>query len=174
MHEDEHLERSIGSTDTSLSINPPTLIQSFTVRVYSRARPGNCWVLGKYVMMMKHVTLLLQALANHSVVLKSQMCRSGWSTAMLRTVPGLRSLLDIPVFLRNETRAWEMAPPLGLQGSEEALNNTLRALPHSGLPSAPEKCRRCMVVGSGGVLHGKQLGSHIDKYDVIIRYVLLL
>ncbi|XP_072534080.1 ST3 beta-galactoside alpha-2,3-sialyltransferase 7 isoform X3 [Salminus brasiliensis] len=69
----------------------------------------------------------------------------------------------------NKTGHWELAPPLGLQGSEEPLARTLRALPHSGLPSIQKSCRRCVVVGSGGVLHGKQLGAHIDKYDIIIR-----
>ncbi|XP_072534079.1 ST3 beta-galactoside alpha-2,3-sialyltransferase 7 isoform X2 [Salminus brasiliensis] len=109
------------------------------------------------------------ALLNRSAALLSQACSSSWSTARLSTVPQFRSLLDIPVFLQNKTGHWELAPPLGLQGSEEPLARTLRALPHSGLPSIQKSCRRCVVVGSGGVLHGKQLGAHIDKYDIIIR-----
>ncbi|XP_058242555.1 ST3 beta-galactoside alpha-2,3-sialyltransferase 7 isoform X2 [Hemibagrus wyckioides] len=69
----------------------------------------------------------------------------------------------------NGTGHWEMAPPLGLLGSEGTLAQALTVLPHSGLPSFPDSCRRCMVVGSGGILHGKHLGAHIDKYDIIIR-----
>ncbi|KAL7877746.1 hypothetical protein SRHO_G00043890 [Serrasalmus rhombeus] len=109
------------------------------------------------------------ALINRSAALLSQPCSSSWSTVRLSTVPQFRGLLDIPVFLQNVTAEWELSPPLGLQGSEETLAHTLKALPLSRLPSAPEKCRRCMVVGSGGVLYGKQLGTHIDKHDIIIR-----
>ncbi|KAK3573083.1 hypothetical protein QTP86_012265 [Hemibagrus guttatus] len=75
----------------------------------------------------------------------------------------------IPAFLQNGTGQWEMAPPLGLLGSEGTLAQAFTVLPHSGLPSVPDSCRRCMVVGSGGILHGKHLGAHIDKYDIIIR-----
>ncbi|XP_007240434.2 ST3 beta-galactoside alpha-2,3-sialyltransferase 7 [Astyanax mexicanus] len=108
-------------------------------------------------------------LLNRSAALLSQKCRSGWSTAKLNAVPQFRSLLEIPVFLQNRTGHWELEPPLGLQGCEESLAHSLKALPDSGLPSSPKNCRRCMVVGSGGVLHGKQLGAHIDKHDIIIR-----
>ncbi|TNN75292.1 Lactosylceramide alpha-2,3-sialyltransferase [Liparis tanakae] len=40
-----------------------------------------------------------------------------------------------------------------------------------GLPPSLREvnCRRCVVVGNGGVLHGSHLGSHIDQYDIIIR-----
>ncbi|KAI4874264.1 hypothetical protein NFI96_028442 [Prochilodus magdalenae] len=109
------------------------------------------------------------ALLNRSAALLAQPCSRSWSTSKLSAVSRLSGLLDIPVFLHNETAGWELAPPLGLQGCEETLTRTLRALPHSGLPSPLAGCRRCVVVGSGGVLHGKQLGAHIDKYDIIIR-----
>lgn len=69
---------------------------------------------------------------------------------------------------------WELSPPLGLQGSEEHLTLALASLPQPGLPASLKgegSCRRCVVVGNGGVLHGSYLGSHIDQYDIIIRYV---
>lgn len=68
--------------------------------------------------------------------------------------------------------SWVLAPPLGLQGSEEHLALALASLPESGLPPSLRRegsCRRCIVVGSGGVLHGSHLGAHIDQYDIIIR-----
>ncbi|XP_017320118.1 ST3 beta-galactoside alpha-2,3-sialyltransferase 7 isoform X1 [Ictalurus punctatus] len=106
---------------------------------------------------------------NRSAALLSRPCISGFTKTKLQKVLNLDSLLQIPVFLQNETRHWELAPPLGLLGSEGTLAQTLRVLPHSGLPSVPDRCRRCMVVGSGGILHAKHLGAHIDKYDIIIR-----
>lgn len=70
-------------------------------------------------------------------------------------------------------RPWNLSPPLGLQGTEEHLALALASLPQPGLPPSLRRegsCRRCVVVGSGGVLYGSHLGSHIDQYDVIIRY----
>ncbi|XP_054655383.1 ST3 beta-galactoside alpha-2,3-sialyltransferase 7 isoform X4 [Dunckerocampus dactyliophorus] len=68
---------------------------------------------------------------------------------------------------------WDMPPPLGLRGSKEHLEQALAAVPQPGLPPSltrsEGRCRRCVVVGSGGVLRGSHLGSHIDQYDVIIR-----
>ena len=67
---------------------------------------------------------------------------------------------------------WELYPPLGLRGSERQAAQALASLPRPGLPPwLPREggCRRCVVVGSGGVLHGSHLGSLIDQYDVIIR-----
>lgn len=70
--------------------------------------------------------------------------------------------------------SWDLQPPLGFQGSEEHLALALASLPQPGLPpslSRDGSCRRCVVVGSGGVLHGSHLGAHIDQYDIIIRFV---
>lgn len=80
-------------------------------------------------------------------------------------------LLNIPVFLENGTQDWALPPPLGLQGSEEIVAQALKVLPYTGVPTGPETCRRCVVVGSGGILRGKNLGPHIDKYNIIIRLV---
>lgn len=70
--------------------------------------------------------------------------------------------------------SWDLQPPLGFQGCEEHLALALASLPQPGLPpllSRDGSCRRCVVVGSGGVLHGSHLGTHIDQYDIIIRFV---
>ncbi|XP_057198003.1 ST3 beta-galactoside alpha-2,3-sialyltransferase 7 [Triplophysa rosa] len=109
------------------------------------------------------------ALRNHSAALLSQSCRGGWSVERVRKLSTPAGLLKIPVFLENGTGDWALPPPLGLLGSEEMVSQALRALPHTGLPSGTKTCRRCAVVGSGGILHGKNLGPHIDQYDIIIR-----
>lgn len=30
-------------------------------------------------------------------------------------------------------------------------------------------CKRCIIVGNGGILSKKSLGSLIDQYDVVVR-----
>uniref|UniRef100_A0A672QPZ7 Lactosylceramide alpha-2,3-sialyltransferase n=1 Tax=Sinocyclocheilus grahami TaxID=75366 RepID=A0A672QPZ7_SINGR len=98
-----------------------------------------------------------------TLALLSQSCRSGWSVERVRTLPTPAELLKIPVFLENGTGDWALPPPLGLQGSEEMVAQALKALPYTGIPTGPETCRRCVVVGSGGILHSKNLGPHIDQ-----------
>ncbi|KAG1933803.1 CMP-N-acetylneuraminate-beta-1,4-galactoside alpha-2,3-sialyltransferase [Pimephales promelas] len=109
------------------------------------------------------------ALLNQSAALLSRSCRSGWSVERVMTLPTPAGLLKIPVFLENGTQDWALPPPLGLQGSEEMVAQALKALPYTGVPTGTETCRRCVVVGSGGILRGKNLGPHIDQYNIIIR-----
>ncbi|XP_057704964.1 ST3 beta-galactoside alpha-2,3-sialyltransferase 7 [Corythoichthys intestinalis] len=111
---------------------------------------------------------------NHSASLLSGRCRRRWCMERLKQLPCSPALTDIPVFLQREGNAtlWDEPPPLGLQGSQEHLARALASLPKPDLPRSLRRegrCTRCVVVGSGGVLHGSRLGSHIDQYDVIIR-----
>ncbi|XP_076599938.1 ST3 beta-galactoside alpha-2,3-sialyltransferase 7 [Chaetodon auriga] len=111
------------------------------------------------------------ALLNRSASLLSRPCQPHWCPNRLRPLACCASLLDIPAFLQAE-RPWDLSPPQGLRGVEEHLALALASLPQPGLPSwlkGEGSCRRCVVVGSGGVLHGSHLGSHIDQHDIIIR-----
>uniref|UniRef100_A0A4W5MP78 Lactosylceramide alpha-2,3-sialyltransferase n=1 Tax=Hucho hucho TaxID=62062 RepID=A0A4W5MP78_9TELE len=119
-------------------------------------------------------------LLNRSASLLAQPCHPGWCVSRLLSLDSSSDLQDIPVFLQPGIAAdrpipWDLAPPLGLQGCDESVARALASLTHPGLPPSLEGrgrgggCRRCVVVGSGGVLHGSHLGSHIDQYDVIIR-----
>lgn len=117
----------------------------------------------------------LQALLNRSASLLTEPCRPRWCRNRLKRLPGAEDLLDIPVFVQTDGPSpWDLPPPLGLQGSEEHLAQALASLPQPGLPPSlgkEQSCRRCVVVGNGGVLQGSRLGAHIDHYDVIIRFV---
>ncbi|XP_008320098.1 ST3 beta-galactoside alpha-2,3-sialyltransferase 7 [Cynoglossus semilaevis] len=112
-------------------------------------------------------------LFNSSTALLSGPCQPRWCLDHLKSLSCSSGLMDIPVFVQQDRRvSWDLSPPLGLQGSEEHLALALASLPQHGLPPSLRRegsCRRCMVVGNGGVLHGSHLGSHIDQYDVIIR-----
>ena len=35
--------------------------------------------------------------------------------------------------------------------------------------NASDKCRRCVIIGNGGILKGLELGTLIDRFDTIIR-----
>ncbi|XP_068614875.1 lactosylceramide alpha-2,3-sialyltransferase-like [Brachionichthys hirsutus] len=113
------------------------------------------------------------ALLNRSASLLSGPCRPRWCLNHLKPLACSAGLLDIPVFVqRDRVVAWDLSPPLGLQGSEAHLAQALANLPQRGLPPSFKgegSCRRCVVVGNGGVLHGSHLGSHIDRHDIIIR-----
>ncbi|KAG8000102.1 Lactosylceramide alpha-2 [Nibea albiflora] len=112
-------------------------------------------------------------LLNRSASLLSGPCQPRWCLNHLKPLACSAGLLDIPVFVQQDkSMPWEQSPPLGLQGSEEHLALALASLPQPGLPASLKgegSCRRCVVVGNGGVLHGSYLGSHIDQYDIIIR-----
>ncbi|KAK9541571.1 hypothetical protein VZT92_001604 [Zoarces viviparus] len=112
-------------------------------------------------------------LLNQSASLLAGPCQPRWCLNHLKPLSCSAGLLDIPVFVQQERSVpWDLSPPLGLQGSEEHLALALASLPQHGLPPSLKRegnCRRCVVVGSGGVLHGSHLGSHIDQYDIIIR-----
>ncbi|XP_031160963.1 ST3 beta-galactoside alpha-2,3-sialyltransferase 7 [Sander lucioperca] len=112
-------------------------------------------------------------LLNRSASLLSGPCQPRWCLDHLKPLSCSAGLLDIPVFVQKDRLvSWDLSPPLGLQGSEEHLALALASLPQSGLPPSLRSegsCRRCVVVGNGGVLHGSHLGSDIDQYDIIIR-----
>lgn len=117
--------------------------------------------------------LCLQVLLNRSASLLSAPCQPGWSLNHLKPLACSPGLFDIPVFVQQDGPIpSDLPPPLGFRGSERQLAQALASLPQTGLPpslGSRGRCRRCVVVGSGGVLHGSHLGSHIDRYDVIIR-----
>uniref|UniRef100_A0A8C4ZSG0 Lactosylceramide alpha-2,3-sialyltransferase n=2 Tax=Gadus morhua TaxID=8049 RepID=A0A8C4ZSG0_GADMO len=122
------------------------------------------------------------ALLNLSADLLSGPCLPQWGRDRLRTLSCSGGLLGLaPVFVEGPQEEveggggrrapWELPPPLGLRGSERQAARALASLPRPGRPPWLQGggCRRCVVVGSGGVLHGSHLGSSIDQYDVIIR-----
>ncbi|XP_039244378.1 type 2 lactosamine alpha-2,3-sialyltransferase isoform X2 [Pipra filicauda] len=61
--------------------------------------------------------------------------------------------------------------PYGIKRAEQFFRLALSRLESCGLSNEDDNiaCRRCVVVGNGGVLRNKTLGEKIDSYDVIIR-----
>ncbi|KAM9172525.1 type 2 lactosamine alpha-2,3-sialyltransferase isoform 2-T4 [Pangshura tecta] len=61
--------------------------------------------------------------------------------------------------------------PYGIKRAESYFHLALSRLHNCGLFNEDNGviCRRCVVVGNGGVLRNKTLGEKIDSYDVVIR-----
>ncbi|XP_061582402.1 lactosylceramide alpha-2,3-sialyltransferase-like isoform X1 [Cololabis saira] len=64
-------------------------------------------------------------------------------------------------------------PPFGFKNLRGKVEDLLQLLPGSHSATLPEKtsgkCRRCVVVGNGGILKGLELGPLINRFDIIIR-----
>uniref|UniRef100_A0A3P9N127 Lactosylceramide alpha-2,3-sialyltransferase n=1 Tax=Poecilia reticulata TaxID=8081 RepID=A0A3P9N127_POERE len=57
-------------------------------------------------------------------------------------------------------------PPFGFKGLKDKVENLLTL---QWLQKLGQLCRRCVVVGNGGVLKGLELGQHIDRFHTVIR-----
>lgn len=85
--------------------------------------------------------------------------------------------MDISPFVRkniNEDEAvFKYEPPFGFHKFFDKLKNLLELLPEHDLPEdlKSKHCKRCVVVGSGGILHGSELGHLLNQFDIVIRYV---
>ncbi|KAF5894496.1 CMP-N-acetylneuraminate-beta-1,4-galactoside alpha-2,3-sialyltransferase-like isoform X1, partial [Clarias magur] len=62
-------------------------------------------------------------------------------------------------------------PPFGFKSQETVINEILTATKTFGL--SPEldrlECKKCIIVGNGGILANKSLGPRIDEYDIVVR-----
>ncbi|XP_077336311.1 type 2 lactosamine alpha-2,3-sialyltransferase [Lithobates pipiens] len=61
--------------------------------------------------------------------------------------------------------------PYGTRKGDRYFDMALKKLPRCDLPDEIRNisCKKCVVVGNGGVLRNSTLGKKIDSYDVIIR-----
>uniref|UniRef100_A0A4X1W8G9 CMP-N-acetylneuraminate-beta-1,4-galactoside alpha-2,3-sialyltransferase n=2 Tax=Sus scrofa TaxID=9823 RepID=A0A4X1W8G9_PIG len=89
-------------------------------------------------------------------------CKPGYASAVMTAIFP-RFSKPAPMFLDDSFRKWarirEFVPPFGIKG--QGIRLCLCPLSLS--------CRRCIIVGNGGVLANKSLGSRIDDYDIVVR-----
>uniref|UniRef100_UPI00358E2455 CMP-N-acetylneuraminate-beta-1,4-galactoside alpha-2,3-sialyltransferase-like isoform X2 n=1 Tax=Myxine glutinosa TaxID=7769 RepID=UPI00358E2455 len=85
------------------------------------------------------------------------------------TGPRVPIFLD-RTFLRNKDMR-RLQPPFGFSGQELIINKVLSKTKNYELPTRIQslKCKRCVIVGNGGILRNKSLGVKIDQYDIIVR-----
>ncbi|XP_052317156.1 CMP-N-acetylneuraminate-beta-1,4-galactoside alpha-2,3-sialyltransferase-like isoform X6 [Oncorhynchus keta] len=62
-------------------------------------------------------------------------------------------------------------PPFGIKTQEKIIDNILTATKSYGLGEEldSQSCKKCIIMGNGGILANKSMGVKIDEYDVIAR-----
>lgn len=87
-----------------------------------------------------------------------------------------RYSLDLPPFVTKvptESEAeYKYDPPFGFRKFSGKVQTLLELLPEHDFPEhlRAKSCKRCVVIGSGGILHGLELGHALNQFDVVIRY----
>ncbi|KAL6468343.1 hypothetical protein MHYP_G00240200 [Metynnis hypsauchen] len=106
--------------------------------------------------------------------LSSESCKPGYAAAKMSAVYP-KFVKPAPMFLdRNFKRLGKVSsflPPFGFKTQERIIDTILSVTKTYGL--SPEldslSCKRCIIVGNGGILANKSLGSRIDEYDIVVR-----
>lgn len=112
----------------------------------------------------KYAKLIQQGECRHSFV-KKEMDRLFAEKYSANIFPFVRE--DI---YRHED-VFKYKPPFGFHKNSHKLQNLLKLLPEHDLPEnlKSKHCKRCVVVGSGGILHGLELGHVLNEFDIVIR-----
>ncbi|XP_075787051.1 lactosylceramide alpha-2,3-sialyltransferase isoform X2 [Pelodiscus sinensis] len=73
--------------------------------------------------------------------------------------------------IKRHEDVFKYEPPFGFHKNSDKLQNLLKLLPEHDLPEnlKSQHCKRCVVVGSGGLLHGLELGHVLNQFDIVIR-----
>ncbi|XP_072525357.1 ST3 beta-galactoside alpha-2,3-sialyltransferase 3b isoform X2 [Salminus brasiliensis] len=106
--------------------------------------------------------------------LTTTTCKPGYAAAKMTAIYP-KFVQPAPMFLdRNFKRLAKVTnfvPPFGFKTQDRIIDTILTATKNYGL--GPEldslSCKRCVIVGNGGILANKSLGSRIDEYDVVVR-----
>uniref|UniRef100_A0A8C9JXA1 ST3 beta-galactoside alpha-2,3-sialyltransferase 3 n=1 Tax=Panthera tigris altaica TaxID=74533 RepID=A0A8C9JXA1_PANTA len=100
-------------------------------------------------------------------------CKPGYASALMTAIFP-RFSKPAPMFLDDSFRKWarirEFVPPFGIKGQDNLIKAILSVTKEYRLTPALDSlsCRRCIIVGNGGVLANKSLGSRIDDYDIVV------
>ncbi|KAM6313579.1 lactosylceramide alpha-2,3-sialyltransferase isoform 2-T2 [Aegotheles albertisi] len=109
-----------------------------------------------------------------SAVLQEQ-CRPSYVKKEMGKLFAEKYSMKISPFVQkniNEDEAlFKYDPPFGFHKFFDKLKNLLELLPEHDLPEdlKSKHCKRCVVVGSGGILHGSELGHLLNQFDIVIR-----
>uniref|UniRef100_A0A8C9AR36 Lactosylceramide alpha-2,3-sialyltransferase n=1 Tax=Prolemur simus TaxID=1328070 RepID=A0A8C9AR36_PROSS len=102
-------------------------------------------------------------------------CRPKFAETSMALLFKHRYSMDLPPFMQKAPKASEAEdkydPPFGFRKFSSKVQTLLELLPEHDFPEhlKAKSCRRCVVVGSGGILHGLQLGHSLNQFDVVIR-----
>uniref|UniRef100_A0A8C8VFR4 Lactosylceramide alpha-2,3-sialyltransferase n=1 Tax=Pelusios castaneus TaxID=367368 RepID=A0A8C8VFR4_9SAUR len=73
--------------------------------------------------------------------------------------------------INRHEAVFKYEPPFGFHKNSDKLHKLLKLLPEYELPEnlKSKHCKRCVVIGSGGILHGLELGHALNQFDIVIR-----
>ncbi|XP_058495045.1 ST3 beta-galactoside alpha-2,3-sialyltransferase 3a [Solea solea] len=101
-------------------------------------------------------------------------CKPGYAAAKMAAIhPKFTKL--VPMFLdpnyKRFSRIDNFPPPFGVKSQERIIDVLLSEMKNYGLGEELDSmsCKTCVIVGNGGILTTKSLGSKIDQFDVVVR-----
>ncbi|XP_061878239.1 ST3 beta-galactoside alpha-2,3-sialyltransferase 3b isoform X1 [Entelurus aequoreus] len=106
--------------------------------------------------------------------LSEGICKPGYAAAKMTTIYP-KFMKAAPMFLdpnfKRLAKVSSYLPPFGFKTQERIIDSILTTTKNFGLGDELDSlsCKRCIIVGNGGILSDKSLGSVIDDYDVVVR-----
>ncbi|XP_063085733.1 lactosylceramide alpha-2,3-sialyltransferase isoform X2 [Cavia porcellus] len=102
-------------------------------------------------------------------------CRPRFVKTAMARLFAHRYSVDLPPFVEKVSGASKAEdkydPPFGFHTLSNKVQSLLELLPEHDFPKhlKAKHCRRCVVIGSGGVLYGLELGQALNQFDTVIR-----
>lgn len=100
-------------------------------------------------------------------------CKPGYAAAKMTAIYPKFSKPASMFLDRNFRRLAKVSnylPPFGFKTQERIIDDILTVTKNYGLAEFDGlSCKRCVIVGNGGILSNKSLGSRIDEYDIVVR-----
>uniref|UniRef100_A0A674D158 CMP-N-acetylneuraminate-beta-1,4-galactoside alpha-2,3-sialyltransferase n=1 Tax=Salmo trutta TaxID=8032 RepID=A0A674D158_SALTR len=106
--------------------------------------------------------------------LSGGVCKPGYAAPKMTAIYP-KFMKPAPMFLdrnfRRLAKVCNYLPPFGFKTQERIIDSILTATKNYGLGEDLDSlgCKRCIIVGNGGILANKSLGSRIDDYDIVVR-----
>uniref|UniRef100_A0A4W5QLB0 Lactosylceramide alpha-2,3-sialyltransferase n=1 Tax=Hucho hucho TaxID=62062 RepID=A0A4W5QLB0_9TELE len=96
--------------------------------------------------------------------LSEGVCKPGYAAAKMTTIYPI-------LFITGLSSSTQMLCFSPLLSSEKIIDNILTATKSYGLGDEldSQSCKKCIIMGNGGILANKSMGVKIDEYDVIAR-----
>ncbi|XP_051010676.1 lactosylceramide alpha-2,3-sialyltransferase [Acomys russatus] len=102
-------------------------------------------------------------------------CRPRFAKTAMALLFEHRYSMNLEPFVQKAPRASEAElkydPPFGFRKLSSTVQSLLDLLPEHDVPEhlRAKHCKRCVVVGNGGILRGLELGHALNQFDVVIR-----
>ncbi|NP_001385641.1 lactosylceramide alpha-2,3-sialyltransferase isoform 1 [Rattus norvegicus] len=102
-------------------------------------------------------------------------CRPGHAKKTMDLLFKGKYSMDLEPFVQKIPTASEAElkydPPFGFRKFSSKVQSLLDMLPEHDFPEhlRAKHCKRCVVIGNGGILHGLELGHALNQFDVVIR-----